>query len=133
MGNLNAEQIKKALECCASADTVDACKNGCPIFEKGDDCECVSNPTALHKYALSLIKELTEENERLKELGTTKEIEKEIVRRETRADTVRKMQERLVKRFKGDKYNVYTVYNIHRYIDQIAKEMLEDNKVEFEM
>ena len=64
---LNREQIIKALECCVSADTFDACRSGCPLFEKGDDCECIFEPTALHKYALSLIKELTEENERLRE------------------------------------------------------------------
>ena len=56
MGELNREQIIKALECCVSSDTVDACRSGCPLFEKGDDCECIFEPTALHKYALSLIK-----------------------------------------------------------------------------
>ena len=62
---LTRDEIIKALECCASADTADACRSGCPLFEKGDDCVCIFEPTALHKYALSLIKELTEENERV--------------------------------------------------------------------
>lgn len=42
-----------------------------------------------------------------------------------KADTVRKMQERLHARFGTDSNRVYSNYNIHRYIDQIAKEMVE--------
>ena len=63
---LNREQIKKALECCTSSNSVSACMRGCPIYEK-EDCECINDDTALLKYALSLVKELTEENERLRE------------------------------------------------------------------
>lgn len=61
---LNRDQIVKALECCMSADTVDACKSGCPLFE-GDYYKCVSEPTALHKYALALIKS---QEQRIEEL-----------------------------------------------------------------
>ena len=47
------------MECCASADTVDACRSGCPYY----DAEiCVLE---VMRDALSLIKELTEENDRL--------------------------------------------------------------------
>lgn len=73
MENLNAEQVKKALECCTSGNSVSACMSGCPLYEK-EDCECINDDTALLKYALALInsqeqriKELTEENERLRE------------------------------------------------------------------
>ena len=41
-----------------------------------------------------------------------------------KADTVRKMHKRLKERFKGGKCNLYTVYNIQRYIDQTAEEMI---------
>ena len=45
-----------------------------------------------------------------------------------KADTVRKMQERLNERFGTDSNRVFSNYNIHRYIDQITKEMLEGEK-----
>ena len=48
--------------------------------------------------------------------------------KQTKADTVRKMQERLNERFGTDSNRVFSNYNIHRYIDQIAKEMLEEFK-----
>ena len=59
MENLNAERIKKGLECC-SADTAD-CHN-CPYSEFAEG-NCFDNNK---KDALSLINELTEENERLR-------------------------------------------------------------------
>ena len=65
----NREQIIKALECCTSSNSVSACMRGCPIYEK-EDCECINDDTALLKYALSLIKELTEENKVRKGLNT---------------------------------------------------------------
>ncbi len=72
--------------------------------------------------AIAFINELTEENERLRELGTTKEVEKEIVRRETRADTVRKMQTEIEARcIKGGIYPAF----VKRTIDQIAEEMIK--------
>jgi hypothetical protein len=95
--------------------------------------------------ALSLIKELTEENERLRAenealaISEVKECEisqmlvyriryKHPAVMAVIADTVRKMQERLKRRFKADRDAIYTGYNIHRYIDQIEKEMLEGEK-----
>lgn len=61
---LNREQIVKALECCTSGNSVSACMRGCPLYEK-ENCDCIYDETALLKYALALIKELTAENERL--------------------------------------------------------------------
>ena len=59
---LNREQILKSLECCASEEYI--CTQ-CPIDEKiKDDCECGK---VVARNALALIKELTEENERLHE------------------------------------------------------------------
>ena len=62
---LNAEQIKKALECCSGTedDRLNVNCNECP-FEIGKN-ECRS----LDSLALSLINELTEENDKLKVLN----------------------------------------------------------------
>ena len=57
MENLNAENIKRGLECCANND--ECVGEACPYYATG----CENN---MPKDALSLIKELTEENERLK-------------------------------------------------------------------
>ena len=74
---------------------------------------------------------LTEENERLS--GKVAEYEEErkyhfeMSRKriaETKADTVREFVERLHERFGSDSNRVYSNYNIHRYIDQIANEMI---------
>ena len=59
---LNREDIIKALECCASPNYI--CGE-CPIDQKiKEDCVCGQFASQL---ALTLIKQLTEENERLKE------------------------------------------------------------------
>ena len=59
---LNREQIIKALECCGTG-TSDDCRE-CPFFndENISTEDCMER---LIRYALALIKELTEENERL--------------------------------------------------------------------
>lgn len=64
---LNREEIIKALECCTSGNSVSACMSGCPLYEQ-EYCECVNDDTALLKYALALIKELTDELENLKKV-----------------------------------------------------------------
>lgn len=54
---LNREQVIKALECCSSREE-DTC-DYCPLTEISIDCGRI-----LHSISLSLIEELTEENER---------------------------------------------------------------------
>ena len=139
---LNAEQIKKALECCTKAEL---CNDECPYDSFA---HCMRKMT---RDTLSLINELTEEltkketeynelyeltedlqkeNERLQQtisqLGKNND---EIARvyplaiKEAKADTVRKMQERLHEQFRESV--AYTRSYIHEGIDQIAKEMLE--------
>ena len=149
MENLNAEAVKKELEGLANFRT-------CP--------EYIKDTLALINSQEQRIKELTEENERLrdeqsrikrkvlmeaaskfaghsdyhgdailcklicmsegKEVGVATPID-EVRRKETRADTVRKMQERLIAEFrKDDRMNYY----IRMTLDQIAKEMLEDKQ-----
>ena len=77
---LNREQIIKALECCIKAESWGDCEElGCPAHTKqgcyfylrtDDDYENIID-IELCKDALSVIKELTEENERLKSVEFT--------------------------------------------------------------
>ena len=127
---LNAEQIKKALELCKtpSANDCEACEYDGKCLKNGEYIGCVN---LLIADALSLIKELTEKNERLKcHVNRLKKYDEERdialharLISETRADTVRKMQERLKEAFEHS--GLYGVDAIERRIDQIAKEMLE--------
>ena len=90
-----------------------------------ENCECVDDDTALLKYALSLINELTEENERLNsELSVKKKLLKrcsDLVER-IQADTVKEMQERIAQFFDG---NNATHKLLRKAVDRIAKELLE--------
>jgi dynactin complex subunit len=82
----------------------------------------------LNKDALSLIKELTEENERLRAdcaKGANALIEEIQKNRTIEADTVRKMQEQAVKSFNFGDDIMYSQKLVLGVIDQIAKEMLE--------
>jgi hypothetical protein len=122
---LNAEQIKKALECC-SADTADC--HSYP-YSEFSEFNCFDNAK---KDALALItsqeqriKELTEQAYRLEcdlqlnadEKAVAKAIE------QTKKATVRKMQSEIKERcIKGGIYPAF----VARTIDQIAKEMVED-------
>lgn len=118
---LNREQLIKGLESCTNR----SCGVDCPYYE-AELCQ-----DAIMRDALSLIKELTEENERLKSVEFTcgfikphKVLEcpifDEVAR--TKADTVREMQERLIAEFRKDgRMNYY----LRMTLDQIAKEMLE--------
>lgn len=120
---LNREQIIKALECCSGiAKCVD-----CPYAEKED---CAKQNA---RDVIELIKELTEENERLEHICNSYALQygtaadKEVFLKAERADTVRKMQERLKAHF--DTYtdeDEETALYMRNLIDQIAKEMLED-------
>ena len=72
------------------------------------------------------IKKLTEENERLMREKTALECVVSTARNQAKADTVRKMQERLISEFdRMHKNNFMTVEVRQWIIDQIAKEMLE--------
>ena len=135
----NREEIIKALECCVKEWDCAFCR-----FSK---LECAS----IKRDALALIKELTEENERLKAENARYEAEnhaqfdkwlklEEATKRHhselfeeakiaVKEDTVRKMQERLMMRERiieayGTRWKV--IYS--SAIDQIAKEMLEGDE-----
>lgn len=121
MENLNAEQIKKALECCISGDDCTMC----PLLDE-QSCPCVLNENALALITSQeqRIKELAEENARLIDAGFDTvdfAIEK---KRDAKSDTVRKMQERLTSCFCPD--CDYSGHDVRRVIDQIAKEMVEE-------
>ena len=146
---LNREQIVKALECCTSGINH---KGDIPCLDcPYDECNIVGGTSErqitgtcqswLKKDALSLIKELTEENERLKKDNEYILMQHAFQRRpsgdcwndvieKAKADTVRKMQEQIkaeIERFdKRGGYAFITKDVVFFFIDQIAKEMLED-------
>jgi uncharacterized small protein (DUF1192 family) len=138
---MERDNIIKALECCIKAETWGDCqelgcpaltKHGCYFYLRTDN----DNENALYvemfKDALALItsqeqriKELTEENERLQAEITHLEGHREAdikAFKTLKADTVRKMQEKLKAKAKNNEWNG-TICG--EDIDQIAKEMLE--------
>ena len=124
---LNREQIVKALECCHAQG--EGC-GSCPYINDHSNCGY------LEKNALSLINELTEENERLR--GTLEEVTKRIdnliektpiafdyEKVQSRVDTVRKMQTEIEARcIKGGIYPAF----VKRTISQIAEEIIGETK-----
>ena len=152
MENLNAEQIKKALECCTSYCD----KDNCPYKTHDIPIACMTmrmvDALALITSQEQKIKELTEENERLRGIllqftdivhkwgnkngYDTSEIslvpilnEETAIKAKIKADTVRKMLQRI----KQDAIAVSLLSNPPKFmleiredaLDQIAKEMLE--------
>ena len=112
ISKLNSEQIIKTLEWCIQAPDCENCEYKYEHKHQIDVCSIRSD-------ALALIKELTDENERLKEdnhiLAT--EFKDTII-----ADTVRKMHSLIKERCIKD--GIYPAF-VRKTIDQIAKEMLE--------
>ena len=126
MENLNAEQIKSDLAICA----LGYCK-ACHYnkFIAGCRDELCGDALALINSQEQRIKELAEENERLMREKTALECVVSTARNQAKADTVRKMQERLKAEMRNTaKYSFgsreYSVIG-EAFIDQIAKEMLE--------
>jgi uncharacterized small protein (DUF1192 family) len=131
---LNAEQVKKALECCHSHSHKN-CPN-CP-YDKQNGGEGKACFMLLMEHSLALIKsqerrigELTEENERLRaEVSVKKKLLDEAENRYNETakrfykDGVNDMKSEIKKTLsaicKGEMGDLY------RMIDQIAKEMLE--------
>ena len=96
------KDIIKALECCASEEYI--CTQ-CPIDEKiKDDCECGK---VVARNALALIKELTEENERLRAIP--KQMKERFI---AEIEQTPNANEHFIKAWKSK-------------IDQIAKDMSE--------
>ena len=129
---MEREQIVKALECFTSvADLTDWTPSNCVgcYFETQGLCEqnCSSR---LADVTLALIRELTEENKRLKEQNAylVKEAVFSPMERAhntiaIKADTVRKMAEWFRKEFLP--YTPYVPAEINAKIDRITKEMLK--------
>ena len=122
--NLNREKIIKALECCSGT----TCKVICPLSSVAE----INCGQLLINESLAIIKELIEENDKLQGLISEAQQYNEAwvedngkLRKEMKtlkADTVRKMQEKI--RAKSE----YGTINISPWqLDQIAKEMLEEN------
>ena len=143
---LNRDQIVKALECCLTVEFGGDCPFDCP-YAYNDDCE-----NFIFSNALTLIKELSEENAKL--ARSCAELERSCTKLETlykieskrvdtvKADTVRKMQERLKEapikvglplfglqtKDEIEDYANDIILQMRDAIDQIAKEMLEGEK-----
>lgn len=129
---LNREQIIKALECCGEAKTHGDCRAlKCPALIN-DECiyigeteeDCYKQQLA---DALSLIKELTEENEGLENALIEQSAENVMLCGEVkhaRADTVREFAERLKENKVCRDGLSFKVVDFDT-IDQIAKEVLE--------
>ena len=122
---LNREQIIKAFECCTGIPNC----NDCPLRPYPQNCKDV-----MENRALALIKELTEENERLKRdveiLEDVLDTSSRVLIQATRADTVQKMQELIhtnLPKVYGTLPHSRCFFNI---VDQSAKEILEDEKGE---
>ena len=127
---LNREQIVKALECCVDGNSCEECPYDSAVLTV-----CTTN---MARDALALIRELTEEKERIAHESACHrqtvidnlQRSLEYLYEETervKADTVRKMQERLKAQFCD--MCEYGGYDVRRTIDQIAQEMLEEEKV----
>ncbi len=166
MENLNAEQIKKALEHCKHQMTDSGSCKPCPYFSKAGGCmtELIGDALTLIKcqedqiFALEnrlkecengykgtnfldrcklhdaeeKVKKLTEENERLRAILDEAEIMVDELKEKTpiafdneikkaKTEAVREFAERLKEDFFKYKHDATLTY-----IDQIAKEMLED-------
>lgn len=117
---LNRDQIIKALECCASSTSSEAC-DGCP-FNEMELCDRESN--AIEKHALALIKELTEDNENLnKTISNLLETIKDI-----KSDTLRSMRTQVNNKAvfpDGTREHGYITLKV---FDGIVEEMLKNKK-----
>lgn len=122
---LNAGEIKKALKCCGDG-SINGCQ-GCPR-NYSDPCETADCRERLMRDAVSVIRELKEENGNLR--AENAEQDKAIVdalermgeiRRETKADTVRKMAEQVKERCK----KLFSGVDVCIIVDLIVDEMLE--------
>lgn len=138
MSELNIGKVIKALECCADDNS---CYNGgCPY--KSD--ELTACTTKMSRDALTLIKELTEENKRLSAAvrtdivlcrargsGKTEFLRNNIrIRGDAiRADTVSEIKTRFAVRFGTytDK-DMTPITEVFRLLDQITKEIMEDTE-----
>ena len=127
---LKMEQIIKALECCVTQGV--ACRD-CPHKYDARGARCYAY---LKQDALALIRELTEENERLRDslteteipfeqaLDRVKRLERKI--ESLKADTVREMQERFSMIL--DVGEEIATDRAVDFLDAIAKELLEEAK-----
>ncbi len=121
---LNREQIEHTLEICSSGD--EQCAYCCLLAFDG----CARK---LAKLALALIRELTEENERLEDNLIKQSTENIMLLRDKQdiqADTVRKMRKKL--KLKGQnmihpKYHIDCLVVSFEDIDQTAEELLEES------
>ena len=113
---LKREDIVKALECCIE----EKCENCCNLGRWHEQWNCMRD---IMKYALSLIRELTEDNE-IKSQKRANIFEIVDAFERGRTDGVRKMQSKIEARcIKGGIYPAF----VRSTIEQIAREMIGGN------
>lgn len=134
---MSEKQIKTALVCLSKPNSSPVDREKCYFMWKEPSCLSCYHEVA--QNALTLIRELTEENERLRdELDRTEKAlivtdkahnalftESFRIEAEARAATVRKMQERLKEGLEHYPQRCGDCFK--EKVDQIAKEMLEEN------
>ena len=122
MMKFNADAIVKALKCC-NVPSCRACSE-CPYHEMGAECR-----TKRNKCAIELILELVDERRRCLEALSELADNIGLLTDKEKADTVRKMKEKLENLY-TDKIitddMVVSIGVIKQNIKDIAKEMLED-------
>jgi hypothetical protein len=130
MPELNREEIIKALECCSKSHCSAENNADCPLIND-ESCACT-----LPQNALTLIKQLTEENERLKEkadrhLDNLKAVLEERGENTIVADTVREIKTRFALRYGTytDKY-MTPITEVFWLLDRIANEILNNTEDE---
>ena len=118
---MNADAIIKALKCC-NVPSGRACSE-CPYHEVGAECR-----TQRNKDAIELILELTDERRRCLEALSELADNIGLLKDKARADAVRKMQEELREYFSYNSIALYRESTLSEIVDQIAKEMLEEER-----
>ena len=116
---MNADAIVKALKCC-NVPSGRACSE-CPYHEMGAECR-----TKRNKCAIELILELVDERRRCLEALSELADNIGLLKDKEREDTIRKMRERIKAKAYTNNYCQEVV--LESDIDQIAGEMLEENK-----
>ena len=115
---LNREEIIKSLECCE--------QNNCR------ECPSRGNCHELHSYALALIKELIEENEKLVDDLIEQSIENVMLlmkQKRVKVDTVRKMQTMFEERLDISTCGYSTdevISDVLKTLERVTEEILED-------
>lgn len=124
-------EIIKALECCSTGETYDDCeKSGCPLYlgiTMG--CKYIDKENQLYSDALDLINRQQAEIERLKKLLMEEEAKYNKCAKRFYKEAIKDFAERLKSAiYINTNLLVYQCEDVESVIDDIAEEMVGDNK-----